>query len=112
MHYRQQSDEALRGLQSATRAALDASAHSQVELECWHRAADEIDKALECCVSEPSRGTLIKAQRHLREAVAEMYRSESDGLTDDQNDAFAVARAAATEALFEVASRLASVAKV
>lgn len=102
------ADEALRHLQHATRVALDASAHSQAELDCWHRAADHIDKALKCCSSESSRQAFIKAQRHLRDAVAEMYRAERDGLTAAQNDAFALARSAATAALFELASRLAS----
>jgi hypothetical protein len=102
------ADEALRHLQHATRVALDASAHSPAELGCWQRAASEIDKALECCSSEISREGLIRARRHLRDAVTEMYRSERDRLTPEQNDAFALARAAATAALFELATRLAA----
>ena len=50
----------------------------------------------------------MAAQRHLRCAISEMYVSGREGLAADQDDAFALARVAATAALFDLASRIAS----
>jgi hypothetical protein len=100
--------DALQDLQSATRVALASSAFSRSELVAWHRASGEIDQALTCCSPGASRASLMMAQRHLRCAVGEMYSSEREGLAADQDDAFALARAAATTALFDLASRIAS----
>ena len=102
------TNEALVQLQFATRVAIDASAHAEAEIGPWQRAAGHIDEAVDCCSGKISRESLIKAQRHLRAAVAEMYRGDRAGLTPEQNDHFALARSAATSALFELASALAS----
>jgi hypothetical protein len=95
--------ESLRLLQLSARAALDVCADSKEYFGDWHLAATEIDRAIECCSSDISRDSLLEAQRHLRIAVTGMYPVTGDGRTVDQHDIFALARSAATAALFELA---------